>query len=294
MATSYTYGKDILEDVLERAGELTTQIGTTSDYLDSAQRYVNRAYYSLLSIGFPWPFAKKHPPGIINTAAEETGTASITNGNTSLTLDASIASSMEGWKIYFDDDGVIYRVTSHTAGSTAVTIDATLKETTKSSANYTMFQDEFDLASDCLLPLRFWFRNQPEHKIERENAATMFSRKPTSSIRPSKWAYINDQKIRFNRWTEDAQTIEYDYVYAPGFLDFTGSGSGDTPIIPIQHRHILAEWALVMLLEDKNDPRAEQSRRDLNANVSLLKAQYANLLQPNFRPRRGQSISPRG
>ena len=285
--SNYTYGLDILEDALFRAGEDTTD----SDYLAAAKDYVNRAYYQFLSVA-PWPFAKQYPPGVIDTLAEETGTASISNGSTTITFDTGPDESMTDRKIYFDSDNTMYRITAHSSGETGATIDATLKETTKASASYTIFQDEYDLASDCMVPLRFWFRNNPERKIVRESDNTMFGRTHRSGLRPSRWAYINDSKVRFNFWTEDAKTIEYDYTYAPGFLDFAGTGSGDTPIIPLQHRPLLSDWALALLLKDKDDTRAKETIGDLNVAVRLLIYQYAPLMQPTFKPSRGNRIAP--
>ncbi len=283
---NYTFGKDIVEDVLFRASEHETD----SDYLTQAQQYVNRAYYSFLCYA-DWPFAKKYPPGIINFPGEETGTASVTNGNTAITLATTIVADMVNRKIYFDNDQIIYRITAH-GGGTAITIDAAFTEDTKTSANYTIFKDEFDLASDCMVPLRFWYRNDPERLITDINANEMFNKVAKNSLWPGHWAYINDSKVRFDYWTEDTSTIEYDYIYAPGFLDFAGTGDDDTPVVPLQHRPIISDWALGFLLEDKDDSKSITAWRSLKRDIGLIERQYAKLRKPKFRPSPGNRIAP--
>ena len=290
MGNTYEFGLDILNDVLVRAGEPTSG----SEFSDQVKRYIWRGYIELLKAG-PRLAAKKDPPGVISTVAKVTGTASVTEGSASVTLDATVAASMSGRKFVFDDENVPYRITAHTAGTAAVTLDATFKEDTKASAVYTIFQDEYDLATDCLIPWRFWFRGSLSRKLTFVTEDEMTSLHPTRIISTAngpviKIGLISEKRVRIVPWTEDAETIEYSYTIEPTELDYTGAGAGDTPIVEHADRYIVADYAFMMLLFDKNDERFNGMVQILNAGVRGGENFKARSYKSRMRPRRGSSL----
>jgi hypothetical protein len=294
MATTYIYGSYIIQDALFRAGELTALSGTTSDYLEASKRYCLRAYYEFLKL-YPYPFALKDPPGVISTYATVTGTAICTKGSASVTLGVAVTPSMAGRKFQIDSQGIMYRITAHTTGTTAVTLDATYKEDTVSGGAYTIFEDEYTLASDCMKPWKFWYRNSPETEIEIDsssNLITCFPDRASTDCAPMKVAYVKGNKVRFSAYFDSAVSIEYEYTARPDALSYDSSASTDTPVIPIEHRHILADWVLYYLQLDKNDSRANITIQEINRNIADLKQWYLPLSAPRLTPKRGRSLAP--
>lgn len=287
---AYTYGADIFADVLFRGGEPVSG----SNYEAAVKRYIWRAYIELLKSG-PRLSARKDPPGIIDTVAQVTGDASITKGSTALTLDASIATSMSGRKIKFDNEDVPYRITAHTGGDTAVTLDAAYKEDTVTSGDYTIFQDEYDLASDCLIPWEFWYRSHPANHItpesidyvDRLNPSRLYS---TADGPLKKVAMINEKKVRIIPWTEDARTIEYSYTIEPTELTYDSTAT-DIPIVELADRYLIADIALGFLLFDKNDERFNGLMGILNSVMAGSENLKALSRHSRMAPRKGRGLS---
>ena len=75
--SNYQYGKDILKDVLFRGGEKDDLIAGSTDYLETAKKYIMRSYYDMIS-EYPFPSSLSNPPGVINTVGKVTGTATST------------------------------------------------------------------------------------------------------------------------------------------------------------------------------------------------------------------------
>ncbi|MHC4608303.1 MAG: hypothetical protein ACYTAF_15440 [Planctomycetota bacterium] len=251
---NYQYGKDILEDVLFRAGEAA--VGGGSDYETPAKRYIHRVYLDFLKL-HPWHYATKYPPGVFSTEARLDKTAAVTNLSTTVTLSATHATSLANFWLMDPIQGVPYRIASHTAGSANVVLDATYKEVTNAALSVYIFKDEYGLASDCLVAWRLLDRSSPEDSIEIEGIGTMHRGWPDrgmsveSTAAIEKAAYVADNIIRIAPYTVNAETVEYSYTPRPTVLDFTGAGAGDTPIVAEQDRHILADWALHFVFKDK-------------------------------------------
>lgn len=257
MAT-YEFGLDCLNDALFRASEPTDR---TSDYDNAAKDYIQRVYWDCYSYA-PWPWAKKYPPGVVDLAAEVTGTADFTKDSTTVTLSAAISTSMTNRKIKADNEGVPYRVAAHTAGATTLTIDATYKEATASAVAFTIFQDEYQLvtgANGAIRPFGFWYRNRPSQVfalISEEEQRASDGWLYTSANYIGSIAMITENRFRIRPWPVDAKTLEYDYAERQSVLDFTGAGAGDTPAVPRDDRQVLSDWALFYLQTDKKDPDA--------------------------------------
>ncbi len=90
---------------------------------------------------------------VINTVDDySTGTVNVTSGSTSVTASATISASKAGQKLLITgdtvDSGAVYRITSHTAGTDAITIDAAFTGATNTTASYHIYQDTYDLPAD--------------------------------------------------------------------------------------------------------------------------------------------------
>lgn len=283
MGNKYEFGLDILTDVLFRGGE-----NSGSDYEDACKRYIWRAYIDMLRVK-PWTSALKDPPGVINTLDEETGTATITSGSASVTLAASIAVSMTGRKFKIDDESVVYRISAHTTGTTAITLDATYKEDSVTAGAFTIFEDEYDLASDCLIPWRLWSRQHPNHIVHPVDEANLHEHYPNRTVTGmvERASIIGGRRIRISPRPESAETLEYAYTPIPSEFDYAGSDSGDTPIVALDERPIIADIALAWLMFDKNDPRLGVLKQLIQEQYGLAANTYAVRNKASMTPRYG-------
>lgn len=273
MAENYTYGKDIAEDAFQRAG---IQDATVTDKM---KRFVNRAYFDIL-MEAPWTFALKHPPGIINTLASVEDEITVTKGSATATITTdSGTTDFSGRKIWQKTQQIPYRILTHSG--TTLTLDATWKELSASSADCEIFQDEYDLASDCLRPWSFRGRNS-QIPFDPKGSINMHQQydQETYGSDIIDWSLIQHKKIRFKPWLKESVTIEYLYCEEQDPLDFTGSGSGDTPVIPSWNRAVIADRALLYQLYDWLDKEPALATRiaslsdQINDQIAEMKSFY--------------------
>jgi len=290
---NYYYGQDILIDTLFRAGEqqVLTAGSSASDYLSAAKRYIMRAYYDTI-VEYPWPGSLSSPPSIINTVDKVTGTATYTKGSDAVTLGAVVATSLAGRKFYIDNDGVQYRIAAHTGGTDAVTLDATYKEGSGTSA-FTVYQDEYSLASDCLTIHRALDRSRPDSGIDIISKNMMDDLTTTgigaegSSV--SRMAIIEGGKVKISPWTSEATTLEVVYVKRPPALTWDATANDIPSFIDEEHRHLLSDYATGMILKDK-DQEWESSFKLYSDELARMKFKHAQAQRPRNYPKPGQGI----
>jgi len=273
MAENYTYGKDIAEDAFQRAG---IQDDTVTDKM---KRFVNRAYFDIL-MQAPWTFALKHPPGIINTLAPVDDSITISEGSASGTITTNSATTdFSGRKIWQKTQQIPYRILTHSG--TTITLDATWKEDDASSDDAEIFQDEYDLASDCLRPWSFRGRNS-QLPIDFKGPINMHGQYDTETYGSEiiDCSLIQHDRVRFKPWLKEATTIEYLYCEEQDPLDFSGAGAGDTPVIPSWNRAVIADRALLYQLYDWLDKEPAHAARiqsltnQINEQIAEMKAFY--------------------
>ncbi|MDI6721817.1 MAG: hypothetical protein QMD85_05465, partial [Candidatus Aenigmarchaeota archaeon] len=291
--SNFYYGKDILQSALFRAGERTDLSGgSISDFLDAAKQYVMRGYYDTV-IEYPWPLSLSSPPGIINTLDKETGTATVTKGSAAATLGATVATSLTGRKFYIDNEAVLYRIAAHTGGTADVTLDATYKEDSGSGA-FTVYQDEFSLASDCITIRSAWDRTDPQFPIEIIPEQMMRDLRSfgigTEGWRVEELAVIEGGKVRIRPWPPAARTIEYVYSKRPAELTWDATANDIPAIIDAEHRHLLSDYAVAFLLQDKRDPGWSDMLKLYSVTLLKMKARHSLAQHMRSYPRPGQGI----
>jgi len=115
------------------------------------QNLIN-AVYRDIAVRYPnWWWLRKRQ--LIATSDDiSTGTVSVTNNNTAITFSSAPTPSIAGRVFYVvgntTDSGAIYRVSSHTAATTAATLDGVYTGATDTAAGYRVYQDTYDLATD--------------------------------------------------------------------------------------------------------------------------------------------------
>jgi hypothetical protein len=260
-----TYGLDIINNFLWRVRQLQLLKEGQTEFYDVARDHVNRAYYEILT-DKPWPWALKDPPGVLNVVAKVTGTATIAHDSTSITLGATISSSMAGRWFEIDSEEVPYRISAHTAGTASLTLDATYKEVAVSYGAFTIYKDEYTLASDCL---RVWGaknRNDPNGIVDVVDANYMHEELPdrsTYSVNSGgknntqiTMTIVQGEKARISPWPDtDDITIEYSYCVKPtSDLSFDKT-TNDTPLVPLESRYVISDKAMFNLLSDLGDEK---------------------------------------
>ena len=126
-----------------------------STQMTRVQAIINEVYRDLCAKNPTWYWLRKRQ--IINTAtAFEDGTASVTPGVTLVTLTiapsaafGSFANRVFTVTANAEDPNAVYRVATHVAGEATLLLDAGYTGATGSAAAYHIYQDGYDLATDC-------------------------------------------------------------------------------------------------------------------------------------------------
>lgn len=288
--TTLTSSADILDWVLFQAGEPTDG---TSDFNSHAIACLNRAYRDIWTGGGalvkgmnePWLWLKKDPPGVLTlNPVVSSGTVSVTNNSTSITFSSGPAASQANRFFKVDNHPDVFRISSHTAGATAATLDAVYTGPTSSAENFKSMQLEYTLASDTLRvigPMRVYKDNKEFidgvdlNALERDYPLALLQ-----SGTPDRFAMVTESKVRFNRYGGTSSTelirVEYDYLQKPS----TELADDSTaPLVPLEHRQVLADITLFYLLTAKSDAKAEgiglQARAGLQSMASDNRARLA-------------------
>lgn len=265
---NYQFSADLVDDILFRAGDLTDG---TSDFNAVALQYLNRALFALAKGGSEidpevdekWWWLRKYPPGVLTLEPFiDTGTVNVTNNLNSITFSSAPAASKKDWFLKTDKHADIFRISAHTAGAAAATLDGVYTGETDTAANYRIFRLEYGLASDVLMvisPMRVYQDSREE--IQGMDLTALESRWPLSQVKagvPWAFAHVKETTVRFSHYGGDSSTdlirAEYDYIFRPTAL--TDSGT-EEPDVPWMYRPHLADFALFLLFMDKKDSRAD-------------------------------------
>lgn len=256
---NYDTGLDILTNVLSRADEL--EIGV-AEREEEAKTYIQTAYISVLTEGYPWPFARKAFPGVVVTNRERTGVATLTTGSINGTFAVAPDASFAGRKIWADGDEVVYRIVSHTINTTDFVLDSVFLGTT-GSKNVHVFQDEYALATDFLRPISHKFLRPGDGRpfaeligIDELDGRSESTLTWNGTDSPRYCAFVGDKTIRIWPWTTESKRFTYRYIYHPGVLTFDGTATDTLVIQPSEDRVVVSLLAVGNLLVDKNDDRA--------------------------------------
>jgi hypothetical protein len=283
--STFQYTADILADALFRAGEATDG---TSDYADQALSYLNNLYFQICRGGSEldpnmnedWAWLRKPSPGVlILQPPVTTGTVSVTLGSVDATLtDAPIdyaggSLSVANWFIKVSTHPDIFRVSTHTAGGTALTLDSVYTGTTDSAATYTLFLTDYDLASDVMrviAPMTTYrnggLNSRSDYKVYAAEWDTVTEQSPLALMEtgiPDYFSPIGEvtqgvRRVRFNRCggpqSTDVYRVDYDYLFMPDPL--TSPGTTEEPRLPLKWRSLLSDFLVAYLHGIKNDDRA--------------------------------------
>lgn len=275
------FTSDVLDYILFRAGEPTDG---TSDFEAQALIEINRAYRAIWmgggeltpDVNEPWLWLKKDPPGTLTLQpVVDAGTVDVTNNSASITFGTPPAASMAGRFFRTDDKSDVFRVLSHTGGAGAATLDSVYTGETNAAATFRVMKMEYDLAADILRPIApMRVHGYNNHRVEGVDLTSLDRDYPLRDAVggiPDKFALVTETKVRFNAYGGDEATdlfrVEYDYLVKPA--DLTNSGS-EEPLVPLEHRQVLADAALFFVFQSKSDTRAEGSAKQAALGVRAM------------------------
>lgn len=255
-------GRDLKQDVLFRASEnITGSSGWDSKVLD----YLNRVYNALAmgsSEYLPehvsdWWWMREKASLILEPIYQE-GSVSVTQGNASIVFSDTIIADKTGWKFKVDDHPDIFTLSAHGAGNTTAVLDTVYTGPT-GSKSYKLMKDTYTTSTSVAGLISPMIAYRDVSKIMGMSPERMDSLYPPYKLSPGTpeaFSLQGEQLVRFSHGGRiDGQSMKIDYTFKPLITSITDS-TDSIPLVPIQFRHVLADMALVYLLIDKNDNRA--------------------------------------
>lgn len=264
--------QDIINDALFRAGEPTDG---TSDFNTQALNHLNRVYRAiwvggrelLPSVNEVWWWLQSESSFILQPSYK-TGTASVTNNSTTVTLSSAPTSTRAGWFFKVDDHADFFKVDSDDLGSggSTLTLDTVYTGDTDATASFRLLKLDYDLPSDFmkLAGEMIHYRNTSydENKIYGMSLRTMSEKYPLDSIMsgpPRAFAFTDSDTVRFSHYGDDNGDlirVDFDYLKRPDNLT---NDASSVPLMPLEYRTILADYTTAMVMEDKNDDRGQSA-----------------------------------
>jgi hypothetical protein len=272
---NFTTTSDLASYSLKKAGE---PADGSSDYNSEVLEFLNLMQLNVIAggseydqeLGVPWVWAKSRNPGIITFQPPyETGTVTLTNGNTAGTfsdIPTGLGSFANTHQLKTSDTAEFYIFATHTANTAGFTLDGPFLGAT-GSYTFKAYKTDYALAPNIvrlISPFRLYrssYMHPSEVALIERNAFDRDFPKPHGFIQgvPTHATIIYETDgqyyLRFNRWMQEQIRIEYDFIPIPAALT---TAPDTTPILPREDRIVLAYGAIHMILEDKNDDRADR------------------------------------
>lgn len=280
---NFDTGQDILRNILRRGGDIlpTETSETDADHLIDVKLYINAAYWEICALK-PWRWCRRRKQ--FASVAETTGSVTSISGAT-VTLSATVATSMAGRKFYLDSDAIPHRISAHTAGTDTLTLETSYTGS-EEDGTYTIFQDEIDTGQTDILAypmiIELHWGDQlivvPEGELLKNYPRNIFG-----TTRAQYAAFISDADIRIAPWTKDARLFEVIYNYRPSALTFDGDSGTDTPIVPQDSRIAIAQRALAKMYADKRDQRLELVQKEMDETLARMSATETTFGKPRLR-----------
>lgn len=291
---------DIKQDVLQKCGELTNG---TSPYDALVLDYINRVHMELVvggstfvpELAEPWPWARAAKPGLVVLqpafTSDQGGSVTVTQGSLTgsfaVAPSASLGSFVGRFLFVFSQQDV-YRIATHTAGSSTFTLDLAWQLPT-TTAGFRCCQLDYALSQAAgitrlvepfrIFALQTWdsdhdgkVQGLSSDQLHRRFPLYLFGLMPFRA--PTHFATIsetnNSPTVRFNTCVDTPTRIEYEYIPIPADLTLVNPSIDPLPLIPREHRSVLSFGAAYWLMVDKEDSRADLYQRYTQAKIQAM------------------------
>ena len=199
-----------------------------------------------------WWLRKRSTIATVNDIT--TGTVDVTNNSTGITFSSAPAPDLDGRVFLVTgntlDSGAVYRISAHTAGAAAATLDAVYTGATDTAASYHVYGDSYSLPTDLkdvLFIKRYGFL-PPLQMISPEEMQTI-KQYDMSEGKPQVAAVIDfattgdpttARRLVIHPYPDEIYRLELDYTQSLN----TELSSTTQPLIPDDYRQILVYGAL--------------------------------------------------
>lgn len=258
--------------------EVAAQLGldnTVSSQNTLVKRWINTSQ-QMIAQAYDWPFLRASTPLIIKTVPDyTTGTATVAASATAVTISATIAASKLGQYIQFADANNWYKVTAHTAGTAAITIDpAAISVNTAATYTIRKFHYSLDSTVDRVLSIRQSITPYDLHEVSAEKFH-LWEPNPTNTGNPRVYFMLGKDSSdvwQVGLWPIPDSVINLYVEYIKAVTDL--SSDSDTSIIPAKwHTNVLLKGALWQGLMFLGDTRAKQARDEFYLGIAEMKNQ---------------------
>ena len=281
---------DLYTDLQNRC-RVTTGVSATET---QAKRYINIALADF-NLGFQYKLPWLERTAQLRTHAPySTGTVAISVGSTSLTGTSTLWATSNSYsennarttgKLVFEGTTDIYPITTVTSDTAITLTNKYVGSAALSGADYTYFEDTYDLASDFLRPIDFQFFSQARNiqLIPRDEFRRRFPR-PNVAGNPE-YACLLDlapngstspiRRVQFYPYPSTTLIIPYTYVTNAVGVNASGtaltslSSDTDEPLIPLRYRHAVIYHALYHWYRDKRDDARSQEAKAEYTDIML-------------------------
>lgn len=257
---------DLKSWVLDRCDEETD---ASSDWDSTVSNDLITVWRDLMT-RHPWLSLMKDPPGVLLMVAPITTlTLTVAAPGTAVagTLSAAPSGgvSIAGRKVIPTGKSWAARVTVHAAGGTAVTLDAAPE--TLAAVGCTIFQDEYDIASDVALFADNGMWTQEGNFVElweKTRVLAEYPDPPSASWPPKAFFRVSKTKVRFSTYPTAIKRLEYPYTA------MLSDPSGSAALSIDSHlRPLLGHGGSVYLFEHKGDRRMTKAQADYERGIEL-------------------------
>lgn len=258
--------------------ELAAQCGldqTTSEQATLLKRWLNNAQ-QIIARSFEWPFLRSTTPLVVQTVADITGSASISNAGTTFTDTSSLIGSGDiGKYVQFNGSNDWFRITAFT-GPNIPTIEVGYTGATDSAATYTVRKRFYSTSASVDSIIQIYQETLPYQLIETApeyfqtfNPGFLSSGTPRIYC-PS--GLDSDGYPQFRLWPNPDAVINLYVDYVQIVSDM--SADADISIIPAKwHTTVLLEGAKMQAFSFLDDTRYAQSATVFASMLEEMKTQ---------------------
>jgi hypothetical protein len=315
--SNYSNTQDILNDALNRAGELTDG---SSVYQQSALAYINEIYTAIyaggnefeVELGVDWEWARNQYPMTMVLDPPYYGGPDFGTGvnttylSTTVTFTVPPAFSVQGWHLKVDQSAEYYRIVNHTAGSPQFTIDVPYTDNVTVGPDlafqimhldyqlpatnimrligpFNIYRTQDDQGDDegkiYFVKYNYFMKNYPFHNLFQNlpTRATELYRDVDGNV----W-------VRFNGFPYYSTKVELDWIPNPAVLT---NDEDSIPVMPQQWRVILSYAATHFIMNDKSDSRAQTYYAMTKAKMNAMVTAYRK--EKNFISKNRGRLIPR-
>lgn len=265
--------------------ELAAQVGldqTVSSQATLLKRWLNNAQQVVLR-SFEWPFLRSPSPLVIQTVPDlTTGTVATTAGSTSITFSTTPVGptgsnvSVAGRFIQTVSSKDWYRITAHTSGTTAATLEIAAINTA-AAATYSVQKQYYSTSTSVDRIIQVWQDILPYQLIETTpEYFQSFNPGFLSSGTPRIYCTSGVDSTgapQFRLWPSPDAVINLRIDYFPVATDM--SVDADVSVIPAKwHTTVLLEGAKAQAFNFMDDNRYANSVTLFNAMIEEMKNEY--------------------